>query len=760
MTQMPDAALITALLGGALSLICAMLVLVQLSGGSLAGRLALIYFLLSAFWYGGVAFRQAGLGEQFLLFPPNQLIDLGLLVLAVVLLCLTQAALGEQSVKWGWVLFGAIWVVLCVAADLANSLPLENLPFLAGLKALPISSGTIALYIGWTILMAAAAVWTVRAQSQGMPFALKASSWLLGLFLIALGDLSWLSGYAISGQALKILGGVMLAVIVAGMKGAAFNRATIGKQPGVQRALLGVVLLTFSLALVLIAGRAWPHMNPFLLGLIGALVLALILRPGMRKADLSLDERVALPTDEAQNDPTDLLRQYSTSINNTLDPNLLATVAAGTASELLETRRSFLFLVYPEPEQENPERFVLRGIKGMGDLDPPPIRLRRDGLLAELFQRDDRPLTHAQLVQHPSFARIELAERNWLEILGAAVYAPIHSQDSWIGLLALGPKGSGTEYTSQDLAFLSAMAQQTAVALENARLVEGLKRLNEEYRRAYQALEQANLHLERLDKTRADFITIVSHELRTPLNLITSAGQMLLDEPELMDNPYYKQVLDNLNNGVLRLNLIVESLLDMARIDTRQMVLELQPVSIQQVVRMVYDELKEDAAARRQTIEINDLDKMPLVMADLPALRKVFHHLVVNAIKYTPDGGKITVSGRSIPPNGDELPGGGVEVVVSDNGIGIDPIYRDLVFTKFYQMGESALHSSGWTKFRGGGPGLGLSIARGIVEAHQGKIWVESPGYDEERCPGSQFHVLLPLRQVQKPEMRTEQTVL
>jgi signal transduction histidine kinase len=124
---------------------------------------------------------------------------------------------------------------------------------------------------------------------------------------------------------------------------------------------------------------------------------------------------------------------------------------------------------------------------------------------------------------------------------------------------------------------------------------------------------------------------------------------------------------------------------------------------------------------------------------------------VINAIKYTPDGGTITISGKELPLSS-ELPKGGIEIVVSDTGIGIDPRFKELIFAKFYQTGELALHSSGKTKFKGGGPGLGLAIARGIVEAHHGKLWVESPGYDETNCPGSQFHVVLPLRLADRPQ--------
>ncbi len=174
----------------------------------------------------------------------------------------------------------------------------------------------------------------------------------------------------------------------------------------------------------------------------------------------------------------------------------------------------------------------------------------------------------------------------------------------------------------------------------------------------------------------------------------------------------------------------------------------------------MHDDLSKDATERKQTIEVRELEKLPPVVADQAALRKVFYNLVINAIKYTPDGGKITIWGRDVAVNEKDFPTGAVEVVVSDTGIGIDPSYRDLVFVKFYQTGESALHSSGRSKFKGGGPGLGLAIARGIVEAHEGKIWVESAGCDEKTCPGSQFHVVLPLRPVAKLELHQDLELL
>jgi signal transduction histidine kinase len=235
---------------------------------------------------------------------------------------------------------------------------------------------------------------------------------------------------------------------------------------------------------------------------------------------------------------------------------------------------------------------------------------------------------------------------------------------------------------------------------------------------------------------------------------------MLLDEPEIHDNEYYRQLLTKIHNGTLRLHEIIDDMLQMAKIDARALDLETQPVSLDELVHTVCDNLAKAAQDRKQTVEIQDLTALPPISADLTALEKVFHHLIINAIKYTPDGGKISIAGQALEPNLTDLPHGGVEVVISDTGIGIDARFHELIFVKFYQTGELALHSSGKTKFKGGGPGLGLAIARGIVEAHHGKIWVESPGYDEKGCPGSQFHVVLPLRQMDSAQFTKAMALL
>jgi signal transduction histidine kinase len=140
------------------------------------------------------------------------------------------------------------------------------------------------------------------------------------------------------------------------------------------------------------------------------------------------------------------------------------------------------------------------------------------------------------------------------------------------------------------------------------------------------------------------------------------------------------------------------------------------------------------------------LDDLPSIQGDLKRLVQAFKNVIGNSIKYTPDGGSIRIWGRRLQEEGTNgVMQNYVEVIVADTGIGIDRDDLELIFEKFYRVDSPDLHSTGSTKFKGAGPGLGLPIARGVIMAHGGKIWVESPGHDETRFPGSAFHILLPV---------------
>jgi signal transduction histidine kinase len=252
-------------------------------------------------------------------------------------------------------------------------------------------------------------------------------------------------------------------------------------------------------------------------------------------------------------------------------------------------------------------------------------------------------------------------------------------------------------------------------------------------------LQATQLKLEKLDRSKSNFISVAAHELKTPLTLIEGYSSMLGDMLPKESDSASRTLLGGIHTGIHRLREIVDDMIDVSLIDNKLLSLNLQPLWINRIVNLLLDELKPAVTERGQSIDfISFPGSEELIFADPERIYQAFKNIINNAIKYTPDGGKITIDGRILP--------GFIEVTVSDSGIGISIEDQVTIFEKFEQVGEISLHSSGKTKFKGGGPGLGLAITRGIIEAHGGAIWAESPGYDEVKCPGSTFHVLLPLR--------------
>ena len=253
-------------------------------------------------------------------------------------------------------------------------------------------------------------------------------------------------------------------------------------------------------------------------------------------------------------------------------------------------------------------------------------------------------------------------------------------------------------------------------------------------------LSEAQQTLEQLDKRKSDFIAVAAHELKTPLTLIEGYATMLRETTEQANSKSNDLVLlDGIQNGTHRLHTIVDDMIDVSLIDSNLMELNFQPVWLNRLFAVLQSELMESINNRHQQVTIHPFPGSEVMtFGDPERLLQVFRNVFTNAIKFTPDGGKIDVDGRKLP--------GFVEIIFCDNGIGIDPEYQSLIFEKFIRLGNVSLHSSGKTKFKGGGPGLGLPIAKGIVDAHGGAIWAESTGYDELNCPGTTFHILLPLR--------------
>jgi signal transduction histidine kinase len=296
-------------------------------------------------------------------------------------------------------------------------------------------------------------------------------------------------------------------------------------------------------------------------------------------------------------------------------------------------------------------------------------------------------------------------------------------------------------FAERDRDLLAAFASQAAVAIENARLFDDIKTRNEENERLNEELKAANRELARLDQAKSDFIDIASHELRTPLTQVRGYNDILNEMIELEELTPESgiRMSQGIRKAAHRLEEIVDTMFDVCQLDTQTMSLSRSPTPLNALVKMVASKWEKALAERNQTLVIEGLQDLPSVIGDGERLKQVFTHLIQNAIKYTPDGGEIRIMGHL---QDEET----IKIVVADTGIGIAPDDLEHIFDKFYRVGDTLLHSTGKTKFKGAGPGLGLAIARGIVEGHGGRIWAESPGHDEETCPGSEFHIVLPVQ--------------
>ena len=337
------------------------------------------------------------------------------------------------------------------------------------------------------------------------------------------------------------------------------------------------------------------------------------------------------------------------------------------------------------------------------------------------------------------------SQPDWLPLDRSWMGVPLYSKDKVIGLLAL--SRSNSVFTEDDGLTATTFAMQAIVALENARLYDEVTGINQMMERMVsQRVEELNSAyntLSKHDKNKSAFIQVAAHELRTPLTVIKGYLGMLQADAAIQNNAMLSQAIEGVLQGTNRLHQIVNSMLDVARLDNQITKPHVEAVSLSLILRLVHKDYIKELAARSLTLNLDEAIKdIPPLLADSELLKKALDHVIVNAIKFTPDGGSIQISAHVVE---DTRLGKCAEVRVKDTGIGIDAEHHKIIFEKLFQLGTVELHSSSRTNYKGGGAGLGLAIAAGIVKALQGTIWVESSGHDEVNFPGSTFIIRLPL---------------
>ena len=271
---------------------------------------------------------------------------------------------------------------------------------------------------------------------------------------------------------------------------------------------------------------------------------------------------------------------------------------------------------------------------------------------------------------------------------------PLLVRDRAVGVLEALNKLDSSPFSEEDGQVLMTLAAQAAVAIENARLVTALQK----------AYEQLN----RVDQIKSDFIAIASHELRTPLGLILGYASMLKDD---LKNPDTAQQLNMVMSSALRLRDLIDDMVNVQHIEEGKAKLVLTEFSLQEVVQRVVEAVNELYTAKEQELLVS-LPPQPLSLtADRDKIMLVLNNLLTNAIKFTEARGRIMVTA--------EQKNGEVQVHVADTGIGIPAREVDRIFDRFYQVEPHLTRTHG-------GLGLGLAIAKGMIELHGGKIWVES----------------------------------
>jgi signal transduction histidine kinase len=275
-----------------------------------------------------------------------------------------------------------------------------------------------------------------------------------------------------------------------------------------------------------------------------------------------------------------------------------------------------------------------------------------------------------------------------------------------VGVLEAVNKHSG-RFDERDAALLSVTAAHAAIAIDNARLLQATKR-------ALQQVKEA-------DRLKGNFLSLASHELRTPLGIIIGYSTFLKEDVEGVNASRAGQVL----NAAIKMRSLLDEMNNLAMLKSEEMILRPQQVSLQEILTSAVEEIRAFAVAHDQKLTfILPEDPIP-VKVDRSKTTLAFTNLLNNAIRFSPPGSEITV--------GAVQDGEDVLAWVQDRGRGIPKDQLQKIFEEFYQVAETETQHTG-------GLGIGLSIAKGIIEAQEGEIWAESEG----EGAGAIFKVLLP----------------
>jgi len=394
------------------------------------------------------------------------------------------------------------------------------------------------------------------------------------------------------------------------------------------------------------------------------------------------------------------LVELSVTLNSTLDLDALLQLITSTATELLECEGASILLY----DEKNP-RLYFAAATGSDPAQLAEIPVPIENSLAGTIFRTNQHIILNDVEQDPR--HYSLVSDHVKFKVKSLLGVPMPIKDKTVGVLEAINKRNGT-FDERDARLLSVTAAHAAIAINNARLLHTTQ----------QALEK----VKESNELKSNFLSLASHELRTPLGIIIGYSSILKEDAKGESSEHANQVL----GAARQMRSILDEMNNLAMLKSDKMILKLQKVVMEDVLAYACEGIKDIASIRKQNL-IYAFSEEPLVVnIDIDKTALAFGNILGNAIRFSPEGSDITIGATK---DGDQ-----VLSWVQDHGIGIPLDKLQKIFEEFYQIEPPNTRHYG-------GLGIGLTIAKGLIEAQGGKIWAESEGVGA----GSTFKVSLPI---------------
>ncbi len=328
---------------------------------------------------------------------------------------------------------------------------------------------------------------------------------------------------------------------------------------------------------------------------------------------------------------------------------------------------------------------------------------------------------------------------NWMIV-------PLVYQNQILGLIVLS-RNHAERFSNNDVISTKTIAQYASIAIHNAKIYHDLNQLNHQLEKVVtqktQDLQVVLDKLEVLNQAKTNFLAFTSSQISEPLSKIRSISlKMAYDQQQNCSESDVSQ-LNTIYKESGKIGQVLERMSDLVKIEQGQLTLRFQSVDLGVMIKRVIQDLNVHFMEKQISLEMDPMWGLPRIVGDHNALYKVFTQSILNAVDYTPRYGLVKINGKISKPNQNYLGIEAVEIHISDNGVGMDEKYHQVIFERFYRLEiYDQFLANKEEKL-----GLGLAITKGVIDAHRGMIRMESCGYDPENRKGCDLVILLPVNQ-------------